>query len=49
VLISNGAGEASPIALWNLEDRGPMMIEPASKVYEGHDHRRAHAATTISK
>jgi GTP-binding protein len=21
--------------MWNLEDRGPMMIEPGSKVYEG--------------
>ena len=22
-------------ALWNLEDRGPMMIEPGWKVYQG--------------
>jgi len=35
VLISNGAGEAVAYALWNLEDRGPMMIEPGIKVYEG--------------
>jgi GTP-binding protein len=35
VLISNGAGEAVAFALWNLEDRGPMMIEPGVKVYEG--------------
>ena len=35
VLISNSAGEAVAYALWNLEDRGPMMIEPGWKVYEG--------------
>jgi GTP-binding protein len=22
-------------ALWNLEDRGPLMIDPQTKVYEG--------------
>jgi len=27
-LISNDQGEAVAYALWNLEDRGPMMIEP---------------------
>ena len=35
VLISNEAGEAVAYALWNLEDRGPMMIEPGWKVYKG--------------
>jgi GTP-binding protein len=35
VLISNAGGEAVAYALWNLEDRGPMMIEPGWKVYEG--------------
>jgi GTP-binding protein len=35
VLISNDAGEAVAYALWNLEDRGPMMIEPGWKVYNG--------------
>jgi GTP-binding protein len=35
VLISNGQGESVAFAMWNLEDRGPMMIEPGSKVYEG--------------
>jgi GTP-binding protein len=35
VLISNASGEAVAFALWNLEDRGPMMIEPGVKVYEG--------------
>ncbi|WP_119306203.1 translational GTPase TypA [Cohaesibacter haloalkalitolerans] len=35
VLLSNGAGEAVAYALWQLEDRGPMMITPGTKVYEG--------------
>ncbi len=35
VLISNEAGEAVAYALWNLEDRGPMMIDPGVKVYQG--------------
>jgi GTP-binding protein len=35
VLISTEAGEAVAYALWNLEDRGPMMIEPGAKVYRG--------------
>ncbi len=35
VLISTDAGEAVAFALWNLEDRGPMMIEPGWKVYKG--------------
>ncbi len=35
VLISNDVGEAVAYALWNLEDRGPMMIEPGWKVYRG--------------
>jgi GTP-binding protein len=35
VLIANGAGESVAFALWNLEDRGPMMIDPGIKVYEG--------------
>ena len=35
VLISNEAGEAVAYAMWNLEDRGPMMIEPGVKVYRG--------------
>ena len=35
VLISTDAGEAVAYALWNLEDRGPMMIEPGWKVYNG--------------
>jgi GTP-binding protein len=35
VLISNATGEAVAYALWNLEDRGPMMIDPQTKVYPG--------------
>jgi GTP-binding protein len=35
VLISNDVGEAVAYALWNLEERGPMMIEPGWKVYRG--------------
>lgn len=35
VLISNAQGEAVAYALWNLEDRGPMLIEPQAKVYQG--------------
>ncbi|HYE49568.1 MAG TPA: translational GTPase TypA [Azospirillaceae bacterium] len=35
VLISNSEGTAVAYALWNLEDRGPMMIEPGVPVYQG--------------
>jgi GTP-binding protein len=35
VLISNMQGEAVAYALWNLEDRGPMVIDPGIKVYQG--------------
>ncbi|MGE0611615.1 MAG: translational GTPase TypA [Hyphomicrobiales bacterium] len=35
VLIANEPGEAVAYALWNLEDRGPMIIEPGVKVYPG--------------
>ena len=35
VLISNEKGEAVAYAMWNLEERGPMMIEPGWKVYQG--------------
>ncbi len=35
VLISNDAGESVAYAMWKLEDRGPMMIEPGWKVYRG--------------
>ncbi|MGF0539563.1 translational GTPase TypA [Agrobacterium sp. ES01] len=35
VLLSNQAGEAVAYAMFNLEDRGPMIIEPGDKVYMG--------------
>ncbi|PLW76347.1 translational GTPase TypA [Cohaesibacter celericrescens] len=35
VLLSNGDGEAVAYALWQLEDRGPMMVTPGTKVYTG--------------
>jgi GTP-binding protein len=35
VLIATDQGDAVAFALWNLEDRGPMMIEPGWKVYRG--------------
>jgi GTP-binding protein len=35
VLISTDVGESVAYAMWNLEDRGPMMIEPGWKVYRG--------------
>ncbi len=34
-LIAMEKGEAVAFALWNLEDRGPMMIHPGDKVYGG--------------
>lgn len=34
-LIAMDKGEAVAFALWNLEDRGPMMIQPGAKVYQG--------------
>ena len=35
VLISTETGDAVAYALWNLEDRGAMMIEPGTRVYGG--------------
>lgn len=35
VLISNATGEAVAYALWNLEERGFLIIHPQTKVYEG--------------
>ena len=35
VLISTGAGEAVPYALWYLEERGKLFVVPGTKVYEG--------------
>ena len=35
VMISMNDGEAVAFALFNLEDRGPLMIKPQMKVYKG--------------
>ncbi len=35
VLIANEAGETVAYALWNLEDRGPMVVDAGVKVYAG--------------
>jgi GTP-binding protein len=35
VLISNGTGKALAYALFNLQDRGRMIIEPGAEVYVG--------------
>ena len=35
VLIANGGGEAVAYALWNLEERGELFIDPGTPVYEG--------------
>jgi len=35
VLIANGDGDAVAYAMFNLEDRGPMFIDPGTKVYRG--------------
>jgi len=35
VLLSNDAGESVAYAMFNLEDRGPMIIEAGEKVYAG--------------
>ena len=35
VLISNGDGEAVAYALFNLQDRGPFLIGPQTRVYTG--------------
>ncbi len=35
VLISNGTGKALGFALWNLQERGRMLIDANVEVYEG--------------
>lgn len=35
VLISNGTGKAVGFALFNLQERGKMMVEPGTAIYEG--------------
>jgi GTP-binding protein len=48
VLISNGTGKALAYALFNLQDRGRMIIEPGVDVYQGQVigvHSRANDLT----
>ena len=48
VLISNGTGKALAYALFNLQDRGRMIIEPNVEVYQGQIigiHSRANDLT----
>ncbi|MFT3742305.1 MAG: translational GTPase TypA [Gammaproteobacteria bacterium] len=35
VMIANVAGKATAFSLWNLEERGKMLIGPQTEVYEG--------------
>ena len=35
VLIATETGTAVAFALWKLQDRGPMFIDPQTKVYQG--------------
>ncbi|MFU8797395.1 MAG: translational GTPase TypA [Gammaproteobacteria bacterium] len=35
VLISNAPGKAAAFALWNLQERGKMIMGPQTEVYEG--------------
>jgi GTP-binding protein len=35
VLISNNDGEAVTYALWNIEERGKIFINPGDKIYQG--------------
>jgi GTP-binding protein len=35
VLLSNAQGEAVAYALFNLQERGPMLIDPGTRVYRG--------------
>ena len=34
-MISGVGGTAMAFSLWNLEERGPILIEPGTEVYEG--------------
>lgn len=35
VLIANGTGKATAFSLWNLQERGKIIIKPQTEVYEG--------------
>jgi len=34
-LVADRAGTATPYAIWNLQERGEILIEPGTPVYEG--------------
>jgi GTP-binding protein len=34
-MVSNGDGKVVAFALWNLQERGEMFVEPGDMVYEG--------------
>jgi len=34
-LVADRAGNATPFAIWNLQERGEILIEPQTPVYEG--------------
>jgi GTP-binding protein len=34
-LVADRAGIATPFAIWNLQERGEILIEPQTPVYEG--------------
>ena len=42
-LVADRAGVATAYAIWNLQERGEMFIEPARAGLRGHDHRRERA------
>ncbi|MBI4602235.1 MAG: translational GTPase TypA [Planctomycetes bacterium] len=35
VMVSSETGAATPYALFGLKDRGPMFVEPGTRIYEG--------------
>ena len=42
-LVADRAGVATAYAIWNLQERGEIFIEPADAGLRGHDHRRERA------
>ena len=42
-LVADRAGVATAYAIWNLQERGEIFIEPGDAGLRGHDHRRERA------
>ena len=42
-LVSDRAGVATAYAIWNLQERGEIFVEPADEGLRGHDRRRERA------